>query len=215
MKGLIYGGKDIIKYETVDDPSIDSPYDVIVKVSTTAICGSDLQVYHDKIKGQDHGTVMGHEFAGEIVEVGDEVIPLTIWSYTVHNRPGTQAGNGPDFPGLQISGFETTIAGIAENQSSAVDEHPVRIVHFAAFDPDREFSAAELVQLAAVAVRNVSVTQLVESHVEIGGQEVHFSNGFGGVTCFTQYLGEGTDFRRERRAIGESAVLVDVASRDQ
>ncbi len=73
MKALTFHGKEHIKYETVQDPTIESPHDVIVKVSLTAICGSDLHIYHEREKGQDHGTIMGHEFVGTVIEVGDEV----------------------------------------------------------------------------------------------------------------------------------------------
>lgn len=73
MKALTYHGKETIKYESVPDPRIEAATDVIVKVHLAAICGSDLHVYHEREKGLDRGTVMGHEFVGEIVEVGREV----------------------------------------------------------------------------------------------------------------------------------------------
>ena len=73
MNALTIHGKQNIQYESVADPEILSPTDVIVKVKVCAICGSDLHVYHDLEKGIDSGTVMGHEFAGEIVEVGKDV----------------------------------------------------------------------------------------------------------------------------------------------
>lgn len=73
MKALTYHGKETITYESVPDPRIEVATDVIVKVHLTTICGSDLHIYHEREKGQDVGTVMGHEFVGEIVEVGREV----------------------------------------------------------------------------------------------------------------------------------------------
>ena len=73
MKALTFHGKQTIKYETVPDPQIEHPKDVILKVLLTAICGSDLHVYHERETGLDYGTVMGHEFVGEIVEIGNEV----------------------------------------------------------------------------------------------------------------------------------------------
>src|SRR3954470_12158436 len=72
MKALTFRGKETIDYESIADPAILFPTDVIVKVKVCAICGSDLHVYHEHEKGIDHGTAMGHEFAGEIVEVGKE-----------------------------------------------------------------------------------------------------------------------------------------------
>ncbi|MBS1545039.1 MAG: alcohol dehydrogenase catalytic domain-containing protein, partial [Bacteroidetes bacterium] len=73
MKALTFRGKHRIGYESIPDPEILSPQDVIVRVKVCAICGSDLHVYHEHEKGIDQGTAMGHEFSGEIVEVGREV----------------------------------------------------------------------------------------------------------------------------------------------
>ncbi|MFQ5744984.1 MAG: alcohol dehydrogenase catalytic domain-containing protein, partial [Acidobacteriota bacterium] len=73
MKALTFHGKKIIRYETVADPAIEEPGDAIVHVQLAGICGSDLHPFHERERGLDHGTVMGHEFVGEIVEVGGEV----------------------------------------------------------------------------------------------------------------------------------------------
>lgn len=73
MKALTFHGKERIHYESIADPEIVLPTDVIVKIEASAICGSDLHVYHEHEKGIDHGTAMGHEFVGEIVETGKEV----------------------------------------------------------------------------------------------------------------------------------------------
>ena len=73
MKALTLQGKLEISFETVRDPAIVDSGDVIIKVDQCAICGSDLHIYHDREKGCDHGTIMGHEFVGEVVEVGSGV----------------------------------------------------------------------------------------------------------------------------------------------
>lgn len=78
MKGLTFHGKQTLKHETVDDPTIESPGDVIVKVELAGICGSDLHPYLEREKGLDHGTVMGHEHVGEVVAVGGEVSNLAV-----------------------------------------------------------------------------------------------------------------------------------------
>ncbi len=77
MKGLTFQGKYDIRYESVPDPEILSPEDVIVKVELSAICGSDMHVYREHEKGLDYGTIMGHEFVGEIVESGAKVKSLS------------------------------------------------------------------------------------------------------------------------------------------
>ncbi|HEV8513299.1 MAG TPA: alcohol dehydrogenase catalytic domain-containing protein, partial [Cyclobacteriaceae bacterium] len=76
MKALTFIGVEKINYETVADPAILDSKDVIVKVSCCAICGSDLHVYHGREVGIDQHTCMGHEFAGEVVEVGKDLKEL-------------------------------------------------------------------------------------------------------------------------------------------
>ena len=73
MRGLTFHGKGDIRYESVPDPVIETPTDAIVRLRLGAICGSDLHVYHERERGLDRGTVMGHEFVGEVVEVGPGV----------------------------------------------------------------------------------------------------------------------------------------------
>lgn len=77
MKALTFNGVETIRYETVADPILVDSGDVIVKVNCCAICGSDLHVYYGKEAGLDQHTCMGHEFAGEVVEVGKGVKNLT------------------------------------------------------------------------------------------------------------------------------------------
>jgi 2-desacetyl-2-hydroxyethyl bacteriochlorophyllide A dehydrogenase len=73
MKALTFQGMESVGHETVPDPRIEDPGDVVVRVECAGICGSDLHVYHGRETGLDLGTVMGHEFVGEIVEAGAEV----------------------------------------------------------------------------------------------------------------------------------------------
>lgn len=78
MKALTFTGKEKISYDSISDPEILEPTDVIVHVTACAICGSDLHVYHEREKGIDHGTAMGHEFTGEVVDVGPQVKSLHV-----------------------------------------------------------------------------------------------------------------------------------------
>jgi threonine dehydrogenase-like Zn-dependent dehydrogenase len=73
MRALTYQGLRDLRVETVPDPVLLAPSDVIVAVRLAAICGSDLHVWHGRETGLDSGTVMGHEFLGEVVEVGRDV----------------------------------------------------------------------------------------------------------------------------------------------
>lgn len=78
MRALIFEGIGSVACTTVADPEIESSGDVIVKVASTAICGSDLHPYVGRERGLDHGTVMGHEFAGIIVDVGKDVTAFRV-----------------------------------------------------------------------------------------------------------------------------------------
>lgn len=73
VKALTLHAPRDIRCETVPDPRLERPTDAIVRVELGAVCGSDLHVYHGREAGLDPGTVMGHEFLGEVVEVGPEV----------------------------------------------------------------------------------------------------------------------------------------------
>ncbi len=70
MKALCWEGVNDIRYQTVPDPKIEDPRDAIIKVTSTAICGSDLHLFDGFIPGMQRGDIMGHEFMGEVVEVG-------------------------------------------------------------------------------------------------------------------------------------------------
>jgi threonine dehydrogenase-like Zn-dependent dehydrogenase len=88
MRALRWHGKEDIRCDTVPDPQIEQPRDAIIKVTSCAICGSDLHLYDGFMPGMQSGDIMGHEFMGEVVEVGSEnkklkvgdrvVVPFTI-----------------------------------------------------------------------------------------------------------------------------------------
>jgi threonine dehydrogenase-like Zn-dependent dehydrogenase len=70
MRALTWHGKHDVRVDTVPDPQIVNPRDAIIKVTSTAICGSDLHLYDHTIPTMKAGDVLGHEFMGEVVEVG-------------------------------------------------------------------------------------------------------------------------------------------------
>jgi threonine dehydrogenase-like Zn-dependent dehydrogenase len=70
MKALCWHGKTDIRYDTVPDPKIEHPRDAIIKMTSCAICGSDLHLFDGFMPGMEKGDVMGHEFMGEVMEVG-------------------------------------------------------------------------------------------------------------------------------------------------
>jgi threonine dehydrogenase-like Zn-dependent dehydrogenase len=70
MKANCWYGMHDVRIETVPDPKILNPRDAIVKISSTAICGSDLHLYDGFVPTMEKGDILGHEFMGEVVEVG-------------------------------------------------------------------------------------------------------------------------------------------------
>ena len=70
MRALVWHGKEDIRCDTVSDPEIEDGRDVIVKVTSCAICGSDLHLFHNFIPAMLPGDVLGHETMGEVVETG-------------------------------------------------------------------------------------------------------------------------------------------------
>ena len=78
MKANCWYGKTTMRVEEVPDPQILNQRDAIVKISSTAICGSDLHLYNGFIPTMQKGDILGHEFMGEVVEVGREVHNLKV-----------------------------------------------------------------------------------------------------------------------------------------
>ncbi|OBR46165.1 zinc-dependent alcohol dehydrogenase [Paraburkholderia tropica] len=88
MRALRWHGKHDVRCDTVADPVIEDGRDAIIKVTSCAICGSDLHLYDGFMPTMEHGDILGHEFMGEVVEVGRDnralkvgervVVPFTI-----------------------------------------------------------------------------------------------------------------------------------------
>jgi len=73
MKAVTFVEVGKLELREVDKPTIQEPDDVLLKVTTTAICGSDLHVLGGRIPGMMEGGILGHEFIGTVEEVGPEV----------------------------------------------------------------------------------------------------------------------------------------------
>ena len=78
MRAACWLGTHHVSVETVPDPAIENPRDAIVRVTSTTICGSDLHLYNGYVPTMEKGDVLGHEFMGEVVEVGDAVRNLAV-----------------------------------------------------------------------------------------------------------------------------------------
>ena len=154
MKALCWYGKQDVRVEDVPDPQILNPRDVIVRVTSTAICGSDLHLYNGYIPRMKEGDILGHEFMGEVVElgkpnglaVGDRVVvPFTIscgscffckrdlYSLCDNSNPNAhEAELAYGFSGAGLFGYSHIYGGYAGGQAEYVrvpfaDRGPIKI----------------------------------------------------------------------------------------
>ena len=77
MKALVYHGPRDVRVDNVPDPKIEQPTDVLVQITTTNICGSDLHMYEGRTN-MELGRVLGHENLGRVVEVGNAVSEIKV-----------------------------------------------------------------------------------------------------------------------------------------
>jgi threonine dehydrogenase-like Zn-dependent dehydrogenase len=87
MKANCWYSKHDVRVEEVSDPKILNRRDAIVQITSTAICGSDLHLYNGYIPTMEKGDILGHEFMGEVVEVGSEVKNLSTGDRVVASFP--------------------------------------------------------------------------------------------------------------------------------
>src|SRR3954452_8814803 len=73
MKAVVYHGKEDLHVDNVEDPRIEEPTDAIIRVTSTAICGSDLHLYSGRVITLEEGDIIGHEPMGIVEEVGSAV----------------------------------------------------------------------------------------------------------------------------------------------
>src|SRR5688572_10587817 len=78
MRANVWSGRNTVQVENVPDPKILNQQDVIVKITSTAICGSDLHLYDGYMPTMEKGDILGHEFMGEVVEAGRDVRKLKV-----------------------------------------------------------------------------------------------------------------------------------------
>jgi threonine dehydrogenase-like Zn-dependent dehydrogenase len=155
MKALCWYGKHDVRVENVPDPTILNSRDAIIKITSTAICGSDLHLYNGYIPTMEKGDILGHEFMGEVVEVGSSVtnlkpgdrvvVPFTIscgscfyckkdlWSLCDNSNPNpemleTIAG----YSGSALYGYSHMYGGFAGGQAEYVrvpfaDVGPIKV----------------------------------------------------------------------------------------
>jgi threonine dehydrogenase-like Zn-dependent dehydrogenase len=140
MRAVCWNGKNDIRVETVPDPEILNPRDAIVRITSTAICGSDLHLYDGYIPTMKKGDILGHEFMGEVMEVGRDirnlkpgdrvVVPFTIacgrcwycerelWSLCDNSNPNAWiAEKAYGHSGSGLFGYSHMLGGYAGGQA--------------------------------------------------------------------------------------------------
>ena len=140
MKAVCWMGKEKIEVHTVKDPEIINPKDAIIRVTRTAICGSDLHLFGGFIPTMESGDILGHEFMGVVEEVGSEVkklkrgdrvvVPFTIacgncffckdnlWSLCDNTNPNAHiAEEFYGYSGSALFGFSHIYGGYAGGQA--------------------------------------------------------------------------------------------------
>lgn len=140
MKAVCWMGKHDMQVHTVPDPMIINPQDAIIKITRTAICGSDLHLYDGYIPSMESGDIMGHEFMGIVEEVGPEVkklkrgdrvvVPFTIacgnclfcqkdlWSLCDNTNPNAHiAETMYGYSGSSLFGYSHIYGGYAGGQA--------------------------------------------------------------------------------------------------
>lgn len=140
MKAVCWMGKESIEVHDVDDPKIINPQDAIIKITRTAICGSDLHLYAGLIPSMQSGDILGHEFMGIVEEVGPAVkklkrgdrvvVPFTIacgsclfckgdlWSLCDNSNPNAQVAETMyGYSGSALFGYSHIYGGYAGGQA--------------------------------------------------------------------------------------------------
>jgi len=155
MKAVCWYGSGDVRVETVPEPKILNPRDAIVKVTLAAICGSDIHLYDGCIPTMRKGDILGHEFMGEVVEIGNEVkqlrpgdrvvVPFTIacgqcffctrklWSLCDNSNPNAwMAEKVYGYSPAGLFGYSHMLGGYAGGQAEYVrvpfaDVGPIKI----------------------------------------------------------------------------------------
>jgi threonine dehydrogenase-like Zn-dependent dehydrogenase len=143
MRAVCWNGPKDIRVESVPDPIIINPRDAIVRIHKTAICGSDLHLYNGYIPMMEKGDILGHEFMGEVVEVGSRieelrpgdrvVVPFSIscgycffcrkelWSLCDNSNPNASAAEKMyGFSGAGLFGYSHLYGGYSGGQAEYV-----------------------------------------------------------------------------------------------
>ena len=183
MKAITWQGRHKVQVDTVPDPQILNPRDIIVRVTLTAICGSDLHLYDGFIPTMERGDILGHEFMGEVVAVGPAisnlkegdrvVVPfaiacghcffceLNLTSLCDNSNPNAQmAEKLYGFSGAGLFGYSHLFGGYAGGQAQYVrvpfaDVGPLKIPN--GFEDEQVLFLSDILPTAYMAAENCNI----------------------------------------------------------
>jgi threonine dehydrogenase-like Zn-dependent dehydrogenase len=183
MKALCWEGIGDVRVENVPDPKILNPRDAILKITSTAICGSDLHLYDGYIPTMQKGDILGHEFMGEIVEVGPGVknlkvgdrvvVPFTIacghcffceqqdWSLCDNSNPNAAlAEKAYGFSASGLFGYSHMFGGYAGGQAEYArvpfaDVGPIKIPN--GIDDEKVLFLSDIFPTGYMAAENCNI----------------------------------------------------------
>lgn len=185
MKAVCWYGKHDVRVDNVPDPSILNSRDAIVKITTTAICGSDLHLYNGYIPSMMQGDILGHEFMGEVVETGRDVtnlqkgdkvvIPFTIscgncffckkelWSACDNSNPKPTAQETLyGYTGSGLFGYSHMMGGFAGGQAEYVrvpfaDVGPLKVPN--GIDDEKVLFLSDIFPTGYMAAENCNIQE--------------------------------------------------------
>ncbi|MBK5009897.1 glutathione-dependent formaldehyde dehydrogenase [Pseudomonas sp. S60] len=186
MRALTFHGAQDVRVDTVPDPSLQADDDVILRVTATAICGSDLHLYHGRIPQTEPGDIFGHEFMGIVEEAGPGVTDLKVGDRVVipfviacgncffcqHDLfaacETTNTGRGAIInkkvipPGAALFGYSHLYGGIPGGQADYVRVPKANVGPFkvpTALPDDKVLFLSDILPTAWQAVTNAEVSQ--------------------------------------------------------
>lgn len=184
MKALLWYGTKDVRFEEVPDPVIQDDRDIIIEVTRTAICGSDLHLYHGYMPAMERGDILGHEFMGRVIEKGRAVtrrqlgervvVPFTISCgqcpfctrqlFSLCDVSNPDAAKQKEMYGSSTAGlfgYSHLMGGFAGGQAQYVrvpfgDVGPIAIPEH--LEDDRVLFLSDILPTAWMAVENTGIT---------------------------------------------------------
>lgn len=161
MKAAVFYGKNDLRVEEVEMPKISSPDDVLIKVHSCGICGTDMHIF-DGDEGAaktPSGTVLGHEFSGEIIAVGDNVKSVAVGDMVCVDP--NQLCNNCDYCRNGIGHFCEDMVGIGTTVNGGFAEYcvvPLSQVH--KFDDSISYSQAAMTEPVACCLHGIDMCDI-------------------------------------------------------